>query len=177
MDPVSADRLGFGFPIPPATPGSPDAPGTSGIGTSGTSGGAADDAHINLLALFLNLSAVLAGLTAASLLALGLGALGAAAGFGGGAGSHDADVAAGFAAALFIGVTITLVGFAAACASTAAGLRRRRPWSRPAALILALVMLVIVPFGTALGVYAFWVLLRQRARELLGAETGPLAGR
>jgi hypothetical protein len=85
-------------------------------------------------------------------------------------------VAAGFVAVLFIGVTITLGGFAAACASTAAGLRRRRPWSRPAALLLALVMLVIAPFGTALGIYAFWVLLRQRARELLGAENGPAAG-
>ena len=73
-----------------------------------------------LLALLLNISAILAGLTAASLLALGLGALGAAA--GGGPGSREADVAAGFAAALFIGVTITLGGFAAACASTAAGL-------------------------------------------------------
>jgi hypothetical protein len=37
-------------------------------------------------------------------------------------------------------------------------------------------MLVIAPFGTALGIYAFWVLLRQRARELLGAENGPVAG-
>jgi hypothetical protein len=156
MEPVPADRLGFGF-----APITPDTPDTSDGGTTA-------DAHVDLLALFLNVSAILAGLTAASLLALGLGALGAAA--GGGPGAHDADVAAGFAAALFIGVTITLGSFAAACASTAAGLRRRRPWSRPAALVLALVMLVIVPFGTALGIYAFWVLLRQRARELLGAE-------
>lgn len=177
MDPVSADRLGFGFP--PSASGTPGtgagpAPGTGAdgdISPSGTSGATTDDAHVNLLALFLTLSAVLAGLTAASLLALGLGALGVAAGIGGGtaAGVHDADVAAGFAAALFIGITITLGGFAAACQSTAAALRRRRPWARPAALILALVMLVIVPFGTALGCYAFWVLLRQRAREMFGA--------
>jgi hypothetical protein len=161
MDPVPADRLGFGF-----SPITPD--------TTGTSGAITADAQVDLLALLLNISAILAGLTAASLLALGLGALGVAA--GGGPGSHEADVAAGFVAALFIGVTITLGGFAAACASTAAGLRRRRPWSRPAALLLALVMLVIAPFGTALGIYAFWVLLRQRARELLGAENGPVAG-
>jgi hypothetical protein len=163
MDPVSADRLGFGF-----GPITPDTPGTSVSGIT-------DDGHIDLLALLLNVSAILAGLTGASLLALGLGALAAAA--GGGSGSGDTDVAAGFAAALFIGVTITLGAFAGACAATAAGLRRRRPWSRPAALILALVMLVIVPFGTSLGIYAFWVLLRQRARELLGAESGPLENR
>lgn len=168
MDPVSADRLGFGFPPPSTDPSG--APG-AGISPSSTPGGgpATEDAHVNLLALFLTLSAVLAGLTAASLLALGLGAFGVAVGIGAGPAPHDADVAAGFAAALFIGITITLGAFAAACQSTAAGLRRRRPWSRPAALILALVMLVIVPFGTALGCYAFWVLLRQRAREMLGA--------
>ena len=160
MDPVSADRLGFDFPSI-----TPDTPGTPG-------GGLTADGHIDLLALLLNMSAILAGLTAASLLALGLGALAAAAGAGGTASSRDTDVAAGFAAALFIGVTITLGAFAAGCAATAAGLRRRRPWSRPAALVIALVMLVIVPFGTALGIYAFWVLLRQRARELLGAPEG-----
>jgi hypothetical protein len=159
MDPVSADRLGFGFA--PVTP--PDMPGMPGAAADGVTA----DAHVDLLALLLNVSAILAGLTAASLLALGLGALGAAAGVG--AGSSDTDVAAGFAAVLFIGVTITLGAFAGACAATAAGLHRRRPWSRPAALVLALVLLVIVPFGTALGIYAFWVLLRQRARELLGA--------
>jgi hypothetical protein len=169
MDPVSADRLGFGF--------APSTPDTSDADTPGTSaGGITADGHIDLLALLLHVSATLAGLTAASLLALGLGALGAAAA-GSAPGAGDTDVVAGFAAALFIGVAITLGGFAGACVATATGLRRRRPWSRPAALILALVMLVIVPFGTALGIYAFWVLLRQRARELLGAETAPLAPR
>jgi hypothetical protein len=161
VDPVSADRLGFGFPS-----STPDTPGASGDGITA-------DGHIDLLALLLNVSAILAGLTGASLLALGLGALGAAA--TGSGSSGDTDVAAGFAAALFISVTITLGAFAGACAATAVGLRRRRPWSRPAALVIALVMLVIVPFGTVLGIYAFWVLLRQRARELLGAEGGPLA--
>jgi hypothetical protein len=159
-DTVSADRLGFG-PITPDTPGSPDA--------FGPGGPVAADLHVDRLALLLTVSAILAGLTAASLLALGLGALGAAAGSPGSSG--EGDVAAGFAAILFIGVTVTTAAFAGACAATAAGLRRRRTWSRPAALVLAFVMLVIVPFGTALGIYAFWVLLRQRAREMLGAET------
>jgi hypothetical protein len=161
MDTLPADRLGFGS-ITPDTPGASGMPGTT------------VDAHVDLLALFFTLSAILAGLTAASLLALGLGAAaGSGSGSGSGrAGAGDGDVAAGFAAILFIGVTVTVGAFAGACAATATGLRRRRPWSRPAALVLALVMLVIAPFGTALGLYAFWVLLRQRAREMLGAETG-----
>jgi hypothetical protein len=168
-DSLSADRLGFG-PLgqgpsglhpPSLNPSASEAPGPF------DAPGVTVDAHVDLLALFLTLSAILAGLTAASLLALGLGALGAA--WGSAATSNATDVAAGAAAVLFIGVTITIMGFAGACAATATGLRRRRTWSRPAALVLALVMLVIAPFGTALGIYAFWVLLRQRAREILGA--------
>jgi hypothetical protein len=159
-DTVSADRLGFG-PITPETAGLPDSSGSGGAV-------AAVDLHVDRLALLLTVSAILAGLTAASVLALGLGALGAAAGSPGSSG--EGDVAAGFAAVLFIGVTVTTAAFAGACAATAAGLRRRRTWSRPVALVLAFVMLVIVPFGTALGIYAFWVLLRERAREMLGAE-------
>jgi len=34
--------------------------------------------------------------------------------------------------------------------------------------MLSLINLFVVPFGTALGVYAFWVLLRERSRQLLG---------
>jgi hypothetical protein len=159
IDTAPADRLGFG-PIPPEAPDTRES----------SSGAVTVDAHVDWLALLLTVSAILAGLTAASLLALGIGAASGSAGSSGGSG--DTDIAAGFAAILFIGVTVTLGAFAGACAATAAGLRRRRTWSRPAALVLALVMLVIVPFGTALGIYAFWVLLRQRAREMLGAESG-----
>ena len=79
-------------------------------------------------------------------------------------------MAASFAAFLFIGVAILIAAFGGAYAATGLGLRRRRTWSRPVALILALLSLLIVPFGTAMGAYAFWVLLRQRARELLGAQ-------
>lgn len=121
------------------------------------------DRHLDLLALFYALAAILAGLTAAALLALGLGAVVTA------QTAEHSDVAASFAAILFIGVAILIAAFGGAYAATGVGLRRRRTWSRPVALVLALLSLLIVPFGTAMGAYAFWVLLRQRARELLGA--------
>jgi hypothetical protein len=121
------------------------------------------DRHLDLLALFFVLAAVLAGLTSLALLALGLGAAVTA------IGADESDVAARFAAILFIGFAVTVAASGAACAATGMGLRRRRPWSRPLALALALLMLAVVPFGTALGIYAFWVLLGERARHLLGA--------
>jgi hypothetical protein len=45
-------------------------------------------------------------------------------------------------------------------------LRRYRPWARLLALGLAVINLVLFPFGTALGGYALWVLLTNEGREL-----------
>ena len=45
-------------------------------------------------------------------------------------------------------------------------LRRYRPWARLLALGLALINLVLFPFGTALGSYALWVLLHDDGRRL-----------
>ena len=47
-------------------------------------------------------------------------------------------------------------------------LRRHRPAGRIMALVLAFPNLVIMPFGTALGLYTFWVLLNDEARALFG---------
>ena len=41
-----------------------------------------------------------------------------------------------------------------------------RPWARLLALGLAVVNLVLLPFGTALGAYACWVLLKDDGRRL-----------
>jgi hypothetical protein len=45
---------------------------------------------------------------------------------------------------------------------------RRRPTGRPAALWMGAVNLVLIPFGTALGVYTGWVLLNDDARRAFG---------
>ena len=60
------------------------------------------------------------------------------------------------------GFTLMLGG--AAMAAAGRGLLSRRSGSRFAALALAAPNAVLVPFGTALGVYAFWVLLHNEAR-------------
>jgi hypothetical protein len=44
----------------------------------------------------------------------------------------------------------------------------RRPRGRPAALWLGLLNLVVIPFGTALGIYTFWALLNDDARLEFG---------
>jgi threonine/homoserine efflux transporter RhtA len=51
---------------------------------------------------------------------------------------------------------------------TGRALGRRRPASRRVALALAVPNLLVVPFGTALSIYAFWVLLNDEARRAFG---------
>jgi cytochrome bd-type quinol oxidase subunit 2 len=120
------------------------------------------DRHLDLLSLLLTISGVLAGLTAVSLMALGIGAAVLM------ASPQSAGVAASVAAGTFFILAVLLLAYAAASIAAGRGLRRREHWSRLVALILSLINLFVVPFGTALGVYAFWVLLRERSRQLLG---------
>lgn len=47
-----------------------------------------------------------------------------------------------------------------------AALGRYRPWSRLLALGFAVINFVLFPFGTALGAYACWVLLKDEGRQL-----------
>jgi hypothetical protein len=48
------------------------------------------------------------------------------------------------------------------------GIGHRYPRARPAALVAAAANLCLLPFGTALGVYAFWVLVNDEARREFG---------
>lgn len=46
------------------------------------------------------------------------------------------------------------------------GLYNFRPWARVLGLVLAAFNLVQVPFGTALALYTFWVLLKPETEQL-----------
>ena len=63
-----------------------------------------------------------------------------------------------FAAALLIG--------GAANAWAGRSLRRQEPAGRSAVMWLAVPNLFLLPFGTALGIYAWWVLLHNESRTL-----------
>ena len=56
------------------------------------------------------------------------------------------------------------------------GLLNFRPWARVLALILCALNLLSLPFGTALGVYGFWVLMSGRADELFDVGSRPARG-
>jgi len=64
------------------------------------------------------------------------------------------------------GILFVAGGLALAAAGRA--LDRRRRSGRIGALALAVLNLLVVPFGTALSLYTFWVLLNDDAREEFG---------
>jgi hypothetical protein len=45
---------------------------------------------------------------------------------------------------------------------------RREPNGRVVALALGVLNLFVLPFGTALGIYTYWVLLHNEARDVFG---------
>jgi hypothetical protein len=84
--------------------------------------------------------------------------------------------AAGLTASAFavIGSFSLLWGGAHVWASTL--LDRRHAVGRVLMLALAIVNLLVLPFGTALGVYALWVLLTNEGRRLFEATGGGARG-
>lgn len=117
--------------------------------------------HVRVLAILSRLWGALAMLLGLSLLLLAGGAA---------ALRGQPSGAVGFAA----GLTVAIFGLAGVSALLWGGasvwsgwlLHRRLPLGRTLALVLALVNLPVVPFGTALGAYAFWVLLSNDGRRL-----------
>lgn len=67
---------------------------------------------------------------------------------------------------LAVGATLLLAGVAHAV--TGWLLRRAAGRARHVALGLAVPAIMLVPFGTALGIYTFWVLLNDDARRHFG---------
>ena len=76
------------------------------------------------------------------------------------------EFAAGLTAAAFTLIGLLALAWGGAHVYVAALLKRRRPSGRVLALALALANLLVLPFGTALGIYALWVLLAEDGRRL-----------
>ena len=73
-------------------------------------------------------------------------------------------MAAGITAGAFAVFAITLLAGGGANAWAGRELRRNQPRGRLAVLWLGALNLFVLPFGTALGIYAFWVLLHNETR-------------
>lgn len=125
--------------------------------------------HINVLGLLHMVWGVFAALAGVSLAILAAGTNAAMNTAGDLAGSATADTVGSSAAVWLLGVTGAFLLFSGiALTMTGRRLRATQPGARLAALVLALPNLLILPFGTALGVYTYWVLLNNDARDVFG---------
>jgi hypothetical protein len=103
---------------------------------------------------------VLTVLVGASTLALGMAAAAMIDSTG------DGGFAAGLTAVTFTTLAVLALVWGAAHVLVGLPLRRLLRWSRLPALMLGTVDLLLFPYGTALGVYALWVLLREDGKRL-----------
>src|SRR5262245_20382138 len=71
---------------------------------------------------------------------------------------------------ILFATALALGGYANAWVGRA--VRQHRAPGRTGALLLAVVNLFVLPFGTALAIYTFWVLLHNDARALFEAADG-----
>jgi hypothetical protein len=83
--------------------------------------------------------------------------------------SSGGQVAAGLTAAAFTTLAFIAVLWGAAHVIVGVPLRRFTPWSRLLALMLGSVDLLLLPYGTALGVYALYVLLNEQGKALFSS--------
>lgn len=109
-------------------------------------------------------------LIGASTLALGMAA---AALISSAAEAGRGQFAASLTAATFTMLAILAMLWGAAHMGVGALVRRRRHWTRLGAMLLGGVDLLLLPYGTALGIYALWVLLHEDVKRLFDDAPAP----
>ncbi len=124
--------------------------------------------HVELLGVLYFVWGALAVLVGVSLLALAFGAAAIATSTG-----PDRRLAAGLTAATFAGLAALALIWGFAHIWDAVAVRHHRGVARAVGLALAVVNLIVLPIGTALGIYALWVLTQDETRPLFDPASKP----
>ena len=114
--------------------------------------------HIHVLGRLYVVAGWLALLAGSSLVFLGVGAVALTA-------RPGPEVAASLAAAIFFACAAVALVWGGVLIAVGWALPQHQPWARPAALVLAVVNVFVIPFGTALAGYACWVLLQEAGKR------------
>jgi hypothetical protein len=123
--------------------------------------------HIDVLSRLHLLWGAFGVLTGSSLFILALGTYVAM----GELGQAGAGGQAAVGVLIVLGSALAVGGLVSGAVGLALG--RRRPSARLAALFFAVPNLLLAPFGTALGIYSWWVLLNDEARHTFGRTGDP----
>jgi hypothetical protein len=120
--------------------------------------------HVDLVGLLFMLWGGMSLLLSVSLLTTGIAAT--AIGAATAQTASGGKLTAGIVAAVFFTLAALGLIFGATHLWVGSRLRRFREWARAFAIILSVVDLVCIPFGTGLGIYALWALLNERSKPL-----------
>jgi len=118
--------------------------------------------HVDFLGVLFVVWGLLTVVVGLSTLALGVGAVSLIAS----ANRTGGQVAAGITAAAFLTLAFIAIVWVAAHLVVVLPLKRRAPWSRLWALMLGSVDLLLLPYGTGLGIYALYTLLREDGKRV-----------
>jgi hypothetical protein len=121
--------------------------------------------HVEFVAILFVVWGALTAIVGVSTFALGIGAASLATSDNG-----SAQVAAGLTAGAFITLAVIAILWGAGHVFIGLPLRKRSPRARMLAIVAASIDLILLPFGTPLGIYALWVLLNERGKALFGVR-------
>ena len=121
--------------------------------------------HVEFVAILFVVWGALTAIVGVSTFALGIGAASLATSDNG-----SAQVAAGLTAGAFITLAFIAILWGAGHVFIGLPLRQRSPRARMLAIVAACIDLILLPFGTPLGIYALWVLLNERGKALFGVR-------
>jgi len=120
--------------------------------------------HVDLVGSLYVVWGMLSLMVGLALLSLGLGAAALAGPAPGG--EVNRTLAAGIAAATFLTLAAVVLLWAIIHLWSGRALGRHKAWARAVGLVLGVLNLFLLPFGTALGVYTLWVLMHDDTRPL-----------
>lgn len=119
--------------------------------------------HVDFVGVLFVVWGVLTALVGLSTLALGVGAASLAT-----SANRAGGVAVGVTAAAFVALAIIAIAWGVGHVWLGVLLRRHNHRARLVALMVGSIDLLLLPYGTALGCYALWVLLSERGKALFG---------
>jgi hypothetical protein len=121
--------------------------------------------HVDFVSILFVVWGALVAVIGVSTLALGVGAASLAT-----SAARGGHVAAGLTAAVFITLAVIAILWGVAHVLIGVPLGRHDGRARLLAIMAGSIDLLLLPFGTPLGIYALWVLLNERSKALFGVR-------
>jgi hypothetical protein len=125
------------------------------------------DTHVKILAAFHLIAGVLGLIVSLMIMLL----FGGAAGITAMAATNEPDAWLAVPIVALVGSMIVILIFILSIPGIIAGigLLKRRPWARILTIVLSVINLLNIPFGTLLGIYGLWIMASPDTAQLFGA--------